>query len=107
LFDRGTLDGVYYSPELLNFVGSSIDEELARYDAVVLMETLVHSGEYSSENNLIRTETAEEAVNIEKNLVSLYGSHPKFFRVYSKHNNLKRASIVLKFLETLKGQNGN
>jgi predicted ATPase len=81
LCDRGTLDGSAYWPRALpDFfaaVGSNIQAELARYDAVLFFETAAAGG-LTIEGNAIRTETGAEAVALDARLRAIWSGHPRF-----------------------------
>eukprot|EP00756_Hemistasia_phaeocysticola_P031018 Hpha_TRINITY_DN16326_c1_g3::TRINITY_DN16326_c1_g3_i1::g.60210::m.60210 len=83
LCDRGVLDGkAYADPEmwqnLLAECGMSEADLFRRYDAVVHMVTAADGAEdcYGSENNSARTETAQQARDVDEKLRSCYGGHP-------------------------------
>jgi predicted ATPase len=86
LCDRGTLDGLAYWPgepdEYLAELGSSRARELGRYDAVIHMRTPpAHNGYTRSP---YRTETAEEAVRIDEQILSAWSGHPHRFVIDSQ-----------------------
>ena len=63
LCDRGTVDGVAYWPgpdDLWSSVGTTLEEQLRRYDAVIHLRTPALASGYNQQNPL-RVESAAEA----------------------------------------------
>ena len=88
LCDRGTVDGAAYWPgqpdDFFNHLGTSLEKELSRYDAVIFFETAA-VGNISIENgNTTRIETNEQAVQLDQTLKKLWSQHPNF--VFVPHN---------------------
>jgi predicted ATPase len=86
LLDRGTIDGATYWPhgadDYWADLGTSLDRELARYDAVLWMQTSAALGIYDGDaSNTCRFEDAEGAVVAGQRLAGLWGGHPKLIRV--------------------------
>ena len=84
--DRGTVDGAAYWPDgpenYWNDLGTSLDRELARYDAILWMQTSAALGIYDGDaSNACRFEDADAAVLAGQQLISLWGAHPKLIRV--------------------------
>eukprot|EP01088_Endostelium_zonatum_P018832 TRINITY_DN6192_c0_g1_i1.p1 TRINITY_DN6192_c0_g1~~TRINITY_DN6192_c0_g1_i1.p1 ORF type:complete len:271 (+),score=68.88 TRINITY_DN6192_c0_g1_i1:99-911(+) len=87
--DRGTLDSsAYVNKEtwdlILNsqqWTSKNLNED--RYDAVVHIVTAADGAEqsYSKESNKVRTETVEQAKEIDERLLNAWRCHPKFFKV--------------------------
>lgn len=82
LCDRGTVDGAAYWPgDPLDFftqLGTCLEDELARYDAVIFFETAA-AGSLSIEGgNPTRTESLEEAIALDRRLRNLWSRHPHF-----------------------------
>ena len=98
LFDRGTLDGSVYSGDFFRMNDTTIERELSRYDGVILMNTFAGT-EFYNHDNQCRSETAEEALEIERKLREVYRGHPNFFEVWADMNNLKRASVLMKKIQ--------
>lgn len=85
LFDRGCLDYKAYMPEpmwqgILDALGglSEVDLRDGRYDAVIHMVTAADGAAefYSLDNNAIRTETPERAVELDGGLQRVWTGHP-------------------------------
>jgi len=84
LLDRGTIDGAAYWPdgpdEYWRDLGTNLDQELTRYDAVIWMETAAALGHhfYDGDNsNTCRFEDAGAAIESGKLLSRLWHRHPK------------------------------
>jgi predicted ATPase len=86
LLDRGTIDGAAYWPEgpedYWRDVGSTLETELKRYDAVIWMESAAALGLYDGDaSNARRFENAQGAIESGKLLLDLWGGHPNLKRV--------------------------
>lgn len=86
LLDRGTVDGAAYWPggpeDYWRDLGTTLDRELARYDAVVWMQTSAALGLYDGDaSNPCRFEDADAAVAAGDRLVSLWAGHPRLLKV--------------------------
>lgn len=88
LCDRGTIDGAAYWPgppsEFFAHLGTTLENELLRYDAVIFFETAAVGGIAIEGGNPTRIETNEEAVRIDNTLKRLWSQHPNF--VFVPHN---------------------
>jgi predicted ATPase len=108
LCDRGTVDGGAYWPDgatdFYDTVGSSHADELARYDAVLFFETaaLGHHG-FESENRY-RTESQQEAIELDGLLRALWAPHPHFTVVPHATSFFRKMTIGLGLLESLIAQ---
>ena len=81
LLDRGTIDGAAYWPDgpddFWRDVGTSRDHEIARYDAVLLLDTCATLGLYDGDNsNFCRFEDATAAIESTRFLRQLWHGHP-------------------------------
>ena len=86
LLDRGTVDGAAYWPEgaahYWRDLHTDLNTELARYDAVIWMQTCAALGMYDGDNsNACRFEDALGAIAAGQTLVDLWGKHPRLLRV--------------------------
>lgn len=107
LCDRGTIDGaVYWPDESIGFfesVGSSLEQELTRYDAVIFFETAA-VGDISIEGgNPIRIESNKEALALDRKLKELYSQHPNFTFIPHHESFIKKISSGLTELKKLIG----
>lgn len=81
--DRGTIDGQAYWPgpeDMWASVGSTLEDELARYHAVIHLRTPPLGGGYNHENPL-RVESAEEAAQIDERIAIAWSRHPRRYEV--------------------------
>ncbi len=83
--DRGICDGAAYVGErgyelVLDSVGLSAEEALARYDAVFCLESTAKLGDgtYTQTNNSARSESADEAALLDDRTAAAWKSHPRF-----------------------------
>ena len=101
LCDRGTLDGLAYWPgsvdEFWASVGSTIAEQLARYDAVIHLRTPAPEYGYNKQNPL-RTESAAVAAEIDGRILQAWQAHPHRFVIESTSQFLDKAAKALEIL---------
>lgn len=104
LCDRGTVDGAAYWPgEPEGFflsLGTTVNEQLQRYDAVIHLRTPPPSAGYNRSNPL-RVETAEEAAVIDARIARMWEPHPRRFVVEASADFLTKAT---KALDMLRGE---
>jgi predicted ATPase len=85
LCDRGTVDGGGYWPsghqDFFAAMQTCWDDELARYDAVLFLETAAAGGLAIDQGNVVRTEDRATAVAIDQRLRAVWSGHPKFMHV--------------------------
>ncbi|MDD9934002.1 MAG: ATP-binding protein [Myxococcales bacterium] len=83
--DRGGLDGAAYWPgglsRFLGAMGTTLDSEYRRYDAVIFMETSAYDEHAYPAENPYRTETPAQARKIDRTLREIWEGHPQFFLV--------------------------
>jgi predicted ATPase len=105
LCDRGTVDGAAYwydgEEAFFHCVGSTLDAELARYDAVVFFETAAVAGLSIEGGNPVRNETLSQAVALDARLRKLWQRHPRFTLIPHSNSFLKKIVGALGVLETL------
>lgn len=102
LCDRGTVDGAAYWPgpgDLWEEVGTTLDEQLARYHAVIHLRTPSETTGYNHQNPL-RIETALEAAVIDARIEALWSAHPCRFVVEPTADFLTKAEMVLSLLRS-------
>ncbi len=108
LCDRGTVDGAVYWPgqphDYFNAVGTTLDTELARYDAVIFFETAARGGISIEGGNPIRNESLDEAVKLDGKLRALWSRHPRFILVPHNASFFKKISFGLAALEGVVAQ---
>jgi predicted ATPase len=106
LLDRGTIDGAAYWPEgpedYWRDVGSTLQNELKRYDAVIWMETAAALGLYDGDaSNFCRFEDAQGAIESGKLLLKLWGGHPNLKHVGAFANVEEKIEAVKEMLSSL------
>jgi predicted ATPase len=106
VLDRGTIDGAAYWPEgpeeYWKDLKTSHAAELARYDAVIWLETGAILGIYDGgSSNPVRFETSTQAVENGLYLAELWSGHPKFFRVSAYPTIDEKIEQVRSVLESL------
>lgn len=101
LCDRGTIDGAAYWPgppeTFFAAVGTTEQEQLARYDAVIHLRTPTLNGGYNTSNPL-RIESAREAAHIDARIAAAWAAHPRRFFVESSEDFLDKAARALALL---------
>jgi predicted ATPase len=98
LCDRGTVDGAAYWPgpgELWTSVGTTLDEQLARYHAVIHLRTPFAG--YNHQNPL-RIESPTEAHVIDERIAALWSRHPRRFEVRSEADFLIKVAHTIQIL---------
>jgi len=100
LCDRGTIDGAAYWAglgDLWSSIGTTLEEELRRYDAVIHMRTPTSPDAYQQENPL-RIESLEEAEAIDARIAREWSTHPHRYVVDATPDFLTKAAHVLSIL---------
>jgi predicted ATPase len=93
LCDRGTVDGYAYWPGGKDFwtsVGTTLDEQLRRYDAVIHLRSPAANNGYNHDNPL-RIESAAEAAAIDERIARAWDGHPRRVVVDSAPDFLDKA----------------
>lgn len=105
LCDRGTVDGAAYWPDgpagFFSAVGTTEEEELARYDAVIFFESAAVGGAGIEGGNPMRIESVEEALHLDRRLHAIWSKHPKFVVVRHNQSFFKKITFGLTALESL------
>ncbi len=108
LCDRGTIDGAAYWPEepeaYFAHQGTSLEEELARYDAVIFFETAAVGGLSIEGGNPIRNEGIDTAVVLDRKLRRLWMKHDKFVLVRHNASFFKKITFGLASIESIVAQ---
>lgn len=100
LCDRGTIDGGAYWPggeDLWASVGTTLEEQLRRYDAVIHLQTPTGAGGYNHQNPL-RIESAAEAADVDARIARAWEHHPRRFIVEPSSDFLDKAARALDIL---------
>jgi predicted ATPase len=105
LCDRGTVDGAAYWPEgadgYFAEMGTTHQAELGRYDAVLFFETANVAGVEIEGGNRYRTESVQEAIDVDRRLRELWSSHPRFHFVPHNPSFLRKITVGLAILESI------
>lgn len=105
--DRGILDGSAYWPEgvdafFANF-GTTRAEELARYAAVIFLETSAAGNFMGTKGNACRFENREQAIRIDEKLRGIYHDHPRFHFVSHVDRFEEKLSACFSLVDDLLG----
>jgi len=104
LCDRGTIDGAAYWPGGVDgffaAVGSSLDAELRRYDAVIFFESAAVAGLAIDSGNPVRTENEAQAAALDGHLRAVWSRHPNFHFVPNDRSFFKKITFGLAALES-------
>jgi predicted ATPase len=111
LCDRGTLDGAAYCSDTVEAgmqwfetFGTTIDAELARYDAVVFFETAAAGGLQIEGGNPARIETIAAALELDHRLRALWSRHPCFTLVRHERSFLHKLTTGLAAIDSIVNQ---
>jgi predicted ATPase len=108
LCDRGTVDGGAYWPdgadEFFELVGSSQADELCRYDAVIFFETAALGDHGFESENRYRTESQQQAIELDARLRALWSPHPHFTVIPHASSFFRKMTVGLGILESLIAQ---
>lgn len=108
LCDRGTVDGAAYWPGhpsgYFKAVGTTLQKELLRYKVVIFFETAAVGGTSIEGGNRVRTESQEEAIELDSRLRALWSQHPHFILVPHNPSFFKKISFGLAALEGIFSQ---
>lgn len=105
LCDRGTVDGAAYWPDecggaegFFAELGTSLEQQLARYDVVVFFETAAAGGRSIHVGNPHRIESVAEAVAIDRRLHAVWSQHQHFHFVPNQGSFLAKINEALEVL---------
>jgi hypothetical protein len=100
LCDRGTLDGLAYWPgsrqSFFDEFDISLEEELARYWAVIHVEVPALAWGY--ETNRIRQENVSQAREIDQRIARAWRGHPRFLTVGATAGFLEKLAYTIELL---------
>jgi predicted ATPase len=102
LCDRGTVDGVAYWPgpdDLWSALGTTLDEQLARYHAVIHLRTPALASGYNHQNPL-RVESAVQAAEIDARIAAAWANHPRRFEVASSPDFVAKVARVIELVRS-------
>ncbi len=89
LCDRGTVDGQAYwegEEDFWSHVGSSPEQEYARYHTIVHLRVPEPEDGYNDHPNPVRTESPEEAARIDARIAAVWAGHPRVIQIPSTEN---------------------
>lgn len=98
LCDRGTVDGAAYWPvdgDYFQAMGSTLEEEFARYDAVIFFESAAVGGMSIEGGNPQRIEDDVEATRLDRELRALWERHPRFLHVPHQRSFFEKIRVGL------------
>lgn len=101
LCDRGTLDGLAYWPNgeasFWRELGTTRASELARYTAVIHLRTPSQDIGYN-QRNPVRTETAEQAAQLDDRILHAWDGHPRRFVVENEPDFIQKLARAVGFI---------
>lgn len=108
LCDRGTVDGAAYWPDgptdFFQSLGTTLDKELARYDAVLFFESAAFGGYSIESGNRVRNEDNHEAIALDLRLRELWSGHPAYhFVAHAPSFMAKMANAVERLRSVVNG----
>ena len=105
LCDRGTVDGGAYWPkgpdDFFKTMGTTLANELERYDAVIFFETAAAGGLAIDLGNPVRNEDQKKAIEIDLRLNALWSKHPNFVYIKNEPSFLKKILGGIKAMDEL------
>ncbi len=97
--DRGTLDGGAYWPggldRFLGAMGSTLEAEYRRYDAVIFLQTSAYGAGTYETTSSVRTETPAQARAVDERLQKVWCNHPNFYLVSHESKFYEKVAAVL------------
>jgi len=101
--DRGSIDGAVYWPygpeDFFKSMHSSLEAELARYDAVIHLSPPPERDYYQSTN--VRTENLQQAFDIDDKILKIWEKHPNRLVVPREKHYFEKAEIIKNFVEKM------
>lgn len=105
LCDRGTVDGAAYWPtdglDFFSDVGTTFQNELDRYDAVLFFETAAKGGHLIESGNSVRNESLIEAIELDSKLQKIWGHHPHFILIKNENSFFEKLTKAISLLKSL------
>lgn len=100
ILDRGSLDGAAYWPggldRFLGAMGTTLESEYRRYDAVIFLQSAAHGDEgYSTSENPHRIETPAQARLLDQRLATIWSNHPHFTLIPWESKFYEKVAAVL------------
>lgn len=91
--DRGTVDTFAFHPETVSDVGTTLEKEYSRYDAVIQLASSANLGSDFYQTDNIRLESIDEALEIENKIINVWGNHPNYLLIKAE-NDLEKKYII-------------
>ncbi len=111
LCDRGTIDGAAYWPAedggahgFFAAAGTTLEAELARYDAVIFFQSAATGGMSIDGGNPVRSESQREAALLDDKLLALWSQHERFVLVPHNASFFKKITFGLAAIESIVAQ---
>jgi predicted ATPase len=107
LCDRATVDGAAYWPDgaddFFAMMGTTREEELARYDAVIFLRTAAMLPAGYERDMTVRTEERDDALELDAKVFELYRDHPHVVTIRSTASFLEKIHLVTAAVRKLTG----
>lgn len=104
--DRGTVDGCVYWPhgieQFFKDMQTTKEQEFKRYDYVIHLSPPPKSELYYS--NAVRTESFEEAIELDKRIMEAWAGHPNRIIIEGKATYLEKAEQIRAVINQLLGE---
>lgn len=101
--DRGSIDGAVYWPygpeDFFKAMNTTLEAELARYDAVLHLSPPPKKDFYESTH--VRTESLEQAFEIDEKIKKIWKKHPHRTIIGGKEHFFEKAELIKNFVEGL------
>ena len=101
--DRGTVDAAVYWPggveDFFKKMNTSLEAELARYDAVLHLSPPDNPDFYQSTR--VRTESLDQAFEIDRKILKIWEKHPHRVIIGGTEHFLEKAEAIKKFVEQI------
>ena len=101
--DRGSIDGAVYWPygpeNFFTAMGTTLEAELARYDAVLHLSPPDNPAFYQSTQ--VRTENLDQAFEIDRKILHIWEKHPHRVVVGGTEHFLEKAETIKNLVEKL------
>jgi len=101
--DRGTVDAAVYWPggpeDFFRQMGTTLEQELSRYDAVLHLSPPVNPAFYQSTQ--VRTESLDQAFEIDRKIMKIWEKHPHRVIIGGTERFLEKAEAIKNFVEKI------
>ena len=101
--DRGTVDAAVYWPggveDFFKQMNTSLEAELARYDAVLHLSPPTNPAFYQSTH--VRTESLAQAFEIDHKIMDIWKNHPNRMVIGGTEHFLEKAEAIKNFVDKI------